>query len=81
MIEGVIVSEYFLPFAKIYGIENDPFIQEVLNHLLMEHVLLNPGSPVDSWSMEDAEEILEALKSQAPTEGFSHCLRDSSRQF
>ena len=61
--EGVTAQE-FRDFFNGLGMGDHPYIVEV-TQLVFEEVDRNPGSPVPEWTIEDADQLLEALSSPA----------------
>ena len=59
--EGVTVDE-FNGFIESVGIQDDPFVLEVLHQLIVEQVSFNPCSPV-TWDPEELNRLFEALSS------------------
>ena len=59
--EGISVDA-FSDFACAYGINDDPFVRDVIDRLLVEQVGTH-SSPVFQWNTEDADPLLDMLKS------------------
>ena len=64
LLEEGATADQFLTFANDYDIHDDPFVQEAFNELLANEVSRNRASP-QPWSVDDANELLDFLKSPA----------------
>ena len=65
--EGVTAKEFY-SFYENMGMQDHPYITEILHQMLVEETVPNAGSPFSEWSVEDADRLLEVLKSPAPLE-------------
>ena len=59
--EGISVDA-FDTYTRSIGINEDPFVQDVVKHLIAEQVSLNPCTPCQ-WNEDDADMLLSMLQS------------------
>ena len=62
MLEVGVTSEEFYHFITTYGIQDDPWISEVLQHIIIDENTADSGSPM-RFDADDADELLQALNS------------------
>jgi hypothetical protein len=64
LLDQGVSADQFLSFATDYGIQDESYIQEVLNQLVAKET--NPTTP-RAWTPNDADNLLELLKSPEKT--------------
>jgi len=65
MVDGGVSADQFLNFVTVYGIQDDSYIQEILNELVAKET--THTSP-RAWTADDADDLLDMLKSPDKTQ-------------
>ena len=65
-----VTSDQFYEYACTTGIQDDPFVREVLHHLFVQETI-NAPIPTPEWIEEEADDLLELLKSPVSAEAQS----------